>query len=940
MDENGTVVGTSDPNAPPGVSIALRTRTWYDVLGRLELEASYGYGNSADWSLSGRPTPRPSVTGSTVLVKKWSYPETLSDGTRRWNTLSEVDGQVVGSEFDALGRVVRSWRRPAASNAYRVTLQSYDALGHGIEETVYQNALASSSWPNEPPALSFSGPYSQTAYDWGLVREEGGEEWCRNLLTSTNLLAGVRRPDPETGEPVSERVLRYAYNAQGEVRAVFEGLGSETIGRRIFRDALGRKVREEVGAGSLPYGADALEWEYDPLGRLARARSRRASSLLNELAWAYDAWGGVVTLRREEGGEVTGASPGVGYEYEGPWYVEEGSARHPIVRRPRYVRLLRAPEGGGEAEVFASAYVDYGAPGSVSAVLGRPAWEAAAFSGGEESSWTEAWRVQETHLGARRWVKGEYERKAGGAWTRELTEEIPKAYEDPYDGLDRFGRPKTFRASHGEGEVPLRRTYSYSSTSGRLSTTYDYKTEGGTQSTLARDSYGYDAYGRLRTYSHTPYASGGGPSISQTWTLDAAGNWTHFSEDGVPSPSREYDRRNEIEKIGGDGGAVEYDEAGRIAEHRWGPHGVDARFLYDAWDRLVRYEPQGSATAVEFEYDALGRLAARVERDAGTGEVVEKKLSYSDATGRRAFRAAGDGAHPDRVYVFSLGSGRPWCLLGSASYYLADPWGQPAGLTTDAGATRRRFWYDGTGKPFLDYEDPTANDLWPAGAYYEGAIRALLPPFGGWISAVLGEELAPETERSDVTGCAQENARLPDTGSCEDCLTRAFLDPRIQAENEYLRDLGCHADVRCWGCQSGIPGFRGAQTEDLKGNVCPVRMCVECWEVGEEQFTLTLLHELVHCQQKCAGGRERDCLDLLCREIEAQSVVGFYSPHGKTKGEACRGAALSVANNRLCTGSLEPEPGVGMPSLLDAALRLLEALCIEKFYDLCSGGAV
>ena len=39
----------------------------------------------------------------------------------------------------------------------------------------------------------------------------------------TAAFTAPRRPDPDTGVPVPERVPRYAYDLRGEVRAVFEG---------------------------------------------------------------------------------------------------------------------------------------------------------------------------------------------------------------------------------------------------------------------------------------------------------------------------------------------------------------------------------------------------------------------------------------------------------------------------------------------------------------------------------------------------------------------------------------------------------------------------------------------------------------------------------------------------------------------------------------------
>ena len=242
----------------------------------------------------------------------------------------------------------------------------------------------------------------------------------------------------------------------------------------------------------MPYGAHALERDCDPLGRLVAARTIEGEGVFNGLEYRYDAWGAVAELRERADGEASeeyrelcGLAT---YEYEGPKVIGTGSTRHAIAHRPRYLRL-RGPEG-----VFvASLYYDYGDPGTVASVLARPKREVVGLEPGEAASWAPAWRLEESYLGRSWWVKGVYEAKPEepGPWLPELTEEVPGAYEGALDGLDRFGRPREFQASHDGSEVPLRRTYAYDASTARLTLAADYKKEGGVESLLATESYGY-----------------------------------------------------------------------------------------------------------------------------------------------------------------------------------------------------------------------------------------------------------------------------------------------------------------------------------------------------------------------------------------------------------------------------------------------------------------
>lgn len=728
--------------------------SWYDVLGRIEVEGFYGDRGSATTGFPNRPVPRPSATGSTVRVTKRSWPETLSGGARRWSASTGVDGQVAGSEVDALGRVVRTWRRPASTNSYHVTDLELDPPGHTVRETIYQAAVPSSAWPAEPPVFNLSGaPFTATAYDWGLPREDPPAGWS-NLLGSTGLLALVRLAHPESGEPVAEPVLSYSYNLQGEVRAQSQrNSPSEAVARALTRDARGRTIRDEVTAG-WPPGPTALEWEHDALGRLRFARSLDDPEVLDEVEYRYDAWGAVREFLESHDGPVTPEPPGLEkapraiQEFEGATMVASGQSQYPIARRQTYRRIARALEGGGGWCFHAASYRDHDAPGSMSHILGRPRYEVGAPSTDPDSEWTEwteAYRVEEGYLGSGqggsgRWVKSACEEKQGGQWLARLTQEIPFLTSTSV-GLNRFGDPLRFRASRSASDAPFDRLYGYTSSTGRISTVTDRKIEASVTISVSKDTYTFDGFGRLSGYQHAPnsaVAPEGGPAVSQSWGFDGAGNWTCFTGDGActgsPPASRSYDLRNRIEEIQGDNGAVEYDDAGRIVGHDFATHQVEAAFFYDAWNRLAGYVRPEPAAPVTFRYDALGNLIVR-----GEPEGVSETHYYHDGSGRRLWRGPADW-NAEKTYLRSGGSGRLFGLFGSAHFYVVDPQGSPAGLTSAAGILEARYWSDGTGKPFWygAHSGNPYNDLWNSNATFETPVSLLGGTSGAWATTHLG----------------------------------------------------------------------------------------------------------------------------------------------------------------------------------------------------------
>jgi RHS repeat-associated protein len=130
------------------------------------------------------------------------------------------------------------------------------------------------------------------------------------------------------------------------------------------------------------------------------------------------------------------------------------------------------------------------------------------------------------------------------------------------------------------------------------------------------DGSGYDALNQLTGFERgtlTASISGGtldtisSPSASDSWSLDALGNWDAESVNGAFPSSRSFDSRNQIS---GDS----YDSNGNVLDD-----GINT-YTYDAWNRMATYttDDGGDDGKTYYEtYDALGR------------RIIEDYLPYS-----------------------------------------------------------------------------------------------------------------------------------------------------------------------------------------------------------------------------------------------------------------------------------------------------------------------
>jgi YD repeat-containing protein len=156
--------------------------------------------------------------------------------------------------------------------------------------------------------------------------------------------------------------------------------------------------------------------------------------------------------------------------------------------------------------------------------------------------------------------------------------------EDPYVGLDRFGRIVDQRwLRSGDGLAVNRLQYSYDRNGNRLSRT-------NLLDAAFSECHSYDNLNRL-----TGFTRG---SHSRSWDYDAQGNWQSVTTDGS-TQTRTHNAQNEITSISG---AVTptYDASGNLTTDETG-----RQFVYDAWNRLVAVKDAAGNTLKSYTYDGL-----------------------------------------------------------------------------------------------------------------------------------------------------------------------------------------------------------------------------------------------------------------------------------------------------------------------------------------------
>jgi hypothetical protein len=241
-----------------------------------------------------RPSSAPSRS-DTVLVTSYGY------NVAGW-TESVTDPRAIVSKtfYDNLGRAtktVENYIDGTPSNADdKTTEYTFDGSGHML---TLQADLA-------------GGSHQKTQFVYG-VTSSGGSD-----ITSNDILAATKYPDPSTGEPSTSQQETYTMNALGQQKTNTDRNGN--VHTYTF-DVLGRMTADAVT--TLGTGVDGsvrrIETAYDGQGNaylLTSYDAASAGNVVNQVQQAFNGLGQLITEYQAYNGAVnTGSTPKVQYTY-------------------------------------------------------------------------------------------------------------------------------------------------------------------------------------------------------------------------------------------------------------------------------------------------------------------------------------------------------------------------------------------------------------------------------------------------------------------------------------------------------------------------------------------------------------------------------------------------------------------------------------------------
>jgi YD repeat-containing protein len=278
---------------------------------------------------------------------------------------------------------------------------------------------------------------------------------------------------------------------------------------------------------------------------------------------------------------------------------------------------------------------------------------------------------------------------------------------DRYIGLDRFGRVVDQRWLNSSTLAATDRfQYGYDRDSNVLSRNNLVNTAFGELYHASGAGNGYDGLNQLTGFARGTLSASGGtgtpldtvssPTHSQSWSLDALGNWTSVTTDGTPQ-SRSFNQQNEVTAVGSS--TLTNDNNGNPTTDQNGN-----TLVYDAWNRLVQVK-NGSTVLSAYSYDGLDR---RVTENTGTltdlyystaGQVIEQRegslvrAQYvwsavdPQALVERDRDTTGGGTLSERLYVQQDADYNVTALTDTSGNvverYVYDPYGAPTVLAPD-----------------------------------------------------------------------------------------------------------------------------------------------------------------------------------------------------------------------------------------------------------------
>ncbi|HUT91467.1 MAG TPA: RHS repeat-associated core domain-containing protein [Thermoguttaceae bacterium] len=570
-------------------SRATYAAAWYDNAHRVTHLADYGTNggtaipDTADGDFDpdtvgtqhyGDFTPQPDSSDN-IIVTRYEY-----DDSGRAYKVTANDGAATVSEYDALGRttaVIQNYDdgSPGGDSGETdvdlVTRYTFDTSGRLKEQT----ADLPGASDDQATRYFYSGEFDAD-HDGTVVKSHSmlrATRYPDSTLTDQNVIDIL---DEAPGAPDSHDFVAATYNAAGLAATTTDQ--REVVHTYAF-DEIGRLTADTV---TLPEASDvddsvlAITSIYDALGRVAKITSHSDAEpdtdgftdAVNQIEYAYDGWGNLVTEKQEHDGAVDGNTLTVQYAYD--WDDDpQTDEAVPYLR----LSMVTYPDGREVYYNYASGIAD----------------DISRVSEIADDDLNEGGRTRYAvygYLGAGGIVTVEHPAVSGG-----LTLDYGS---DGSGGWDQFGRV-TGQTWTNSAETTTFDDFAY---------TYDRASNRVTRdlslTTGLDEKYTYDGLNRL---ANTERGTLTGSTITdlafeQDWSLDALGNWAEFNQDddGVNGwdleQTRDHNKVNEIEDIDKTQGPIwivpVYDATGNMLSGPV-PGDEDARqhYKWDAWNRMI-----------------------------------------------------------------------------------------------------------------------------------------------------------------------------------------------------------------------------------------------------------------------------------------------------------------------------------------------------------------
>lgn len=630
-DASGTgELGDPSSTTSPKARVSF-VANYYDAINRPTDSVNVGTNAGSTYTRPGSPPAR----SDTALRTSYSY-----DTAGRLQDVTDPKALVTRTAYDLIGRrtgVIENYVDGAPSAADdRTTLYTYDGNDHVLTMIA---ALPSSA-------------VQTTQYVYGVSPSNG------STITSNDLHAATKYPDKSTGAASASEQDVYTVNALGQVLSATDR--ADNVHDYTY-DVLGRTTMDKVS--TLGTGVNGtvrrMEFGYDTAGRPSLFTSYGVTSggtALNQVLREYNGLGQLTKEYQSHSGVVnTGTTKKVEYTYSEMASGANHSRRTSVIY-PTGSRTLT---------------YSYGTSGALDDRISRLV--SLAFAGTTAETYT--------YMGLLTQVK-----RAHSQTGLELTY-IKQGAEangdagDQYAGLDRFDRIVDQRWLDG-GTVRDRFKYGYDRNGNRLY-------EENLFSTSRSELYAYDGFNRLTSFSRgtlngTKTGLTGAASRSQSWTLDATGNWTSLSTNGT-AQARTHNKQNQVTAVGAT--AITFDDNGNTLKS-----GTGKTLIYDAWNRLIQVK-NGATVLVTYSYDALSRQTGDGEFSrfyTAAEQLIESRSAtatlqtvwspvYIDAVVLRDADGANDGTYELRQYAIQDANWNTTAITDTAGAvqerYLYDPYG-------------------------------------------------------------------------------------------------------------------------------------------------------------------------------------------------------------------------------------------------------------------------